>query len=63
MQSEEYVVVMNDEEQYSIWMADRDVPAGWTVQPMKGGKEDCLEYIRTHWTDMRPASLKRRTAS
>jgi MbtH protein len=63
MQHEEYVVVMNDEEQYSIWASDREVPAGWMVQPMKGSKEECLAYIRTHWTDMRPASLRRQMAS
>lgn len=59
MQQDEYVVVMNGEEQYSIWMADRTVPAGWTLQPMRGSKDSCLDYIKTHWTDMRPASLKR----
>jgi MbtH protein len=56
-----YVVVKNDEDQYSIWAADRSVPAGWTPQPMTGPKEACLEYIRTHWTDMTPASLRRGT--
>ena len=63
MQREEYVVVMNDEEQYSIWASDREVPAGWLAQSMKGSKDECLEYIRVHWTDMRPASLKRQMAS
>ena len=59
MQQDDYIVVMNDEEQYSIWSTDRQVPAGWAIQPMKGSKEACLDYIKTHWTDMRPASLKR----
>lgn len=59
MSTTEYVVVVNAEEQYSIWATDRDIPAGWMAQPMKGDKEACLRYIETHWTDMRPASLKR----
>lgn len=63
LQHVEYVVVMNNEEQYSIWASDREIPAGWMVQPMTGSKEECPSYIRTHWTDMRPASLKRQMAS
>ncbi|MBI0421287.1 MbtH family NRPS accessory protein [Acinetobacter sp. ACIN00229] len=59
MQQDEYIVVMNEEEQFSIWKADYKVPAGWFIQPMRGSKEDCLEYINIHWTDMRPASLRR----
>ncbi|UTY60656.1 MbtH family NRPS accessory protein [Massilia sp. erpn] len=54
-----FVVVKNDEEQYSIWQAEREVPAGWHVQPCRGPKEECLNYIEQNWTDMRPASLKR----
>lgn len=63
MKQDEYVVVMNEEEQFSIWMADKEVPAGWIVQPMSGGKEECLEYINIHWTDMRPARLRRKMDS
>ncbi len=59
MQEPQYVVVKNLEEQFSIWLSDKPVPEGWYVQPMAGTKEDCLAYIKTHWTDMTPASLRR----
>ncbi len=55
-----YVVVMNHEEQYSIWQADRDVPLGWSLAGFRGPKEDCLAYIERVWTDMRPRSLRER---
>ena len=48
-----YTVVMNDEEQYSIWPTFRAVPAGWREAGMRGPKADCLAYIETAWTDMR----------
>jgi MbtH protein len=54
-----YTVVINDEEQYSIWPAYRAVPAGWREAGKSGAKADCLAYIETVWTDMRPASLRR----
>jgi MbtH protein len=53
-----YTVVKNSEEQYSIWIADRPVPAGWKPQEMQGTKEQCLAYIGKYWTDMTPASLR-----
>jgi MbtH protein len=53
-----YVVVRNDEEQYSIWPSFRDAPAGWTVLTAPAAKEDCLAYVNEHWTDMRPRSLR-----
>jgi MbtH protein len=52
-------VVLNDEEQYSIWPADRSIPAGWRDIGRKGSKEECLSHIEKVWTDMRPASLRR----
>ncbi|MFJ1843789.1 MULTISPECIES: MbtH family protein [unclassified Streptomyces] len=55
-----YRVVLNDEEQYSIWWADRDLPAGWRAEGAEGTREDCLAHIDTVWTDMRPLSLRRR---
>jgi MbtH protein len=58
-----YVVVRNDEEQYSIWRADREPPAGWTTQDFTGGREECLAHIGTVWTDMRPLSLRQRMAA
>jgi MbtH protein len=54
-----YTVVINDEEQYSIWPAFREVPAGWREAGKRGAKADCLAYIESAWTDMRPASLRR----
>lgn len=58
--SDEYTVVRNDEEQYSIWRADRPVPEGWHVQDRRGSKEECLAHIEEVWTDMRPLSLRQR---
>jgi MbtH protein len=53
-----YAVVMNHEEQYSIWPASRVVPAGWRKVGREGSKEECLSYIEENWTDMRPLSLR-----
>lgn len=55
-----YQVVVNDEEQYSIWFADRELPAGWRAVGMRGQKHECLDYIERQWTDMRPLSLRAR---
>jgi MbtH protein len=55
-----YKVVVNDEEQYSIWPADREPPAGWREDRMTGTRAECLDYIERTWTDMRPLSLRRR---
>lgn len=54
-----YRVVVNHEEQYSIWPADRDIPLGWRDVGKSGPKEECLAYIGQVWTDMRPLSLRR----
>jgi MbtH protein len=53
------VVVVNDEEQYSIWPAERELPAGWRQEGFSGTEDECLGYIDEVWTDMRPASLRR----
>jgi MbtH protein len=58
-----YCVVLNDEEQYSIWPADREPPAGWRKDGTSGPKELCLAHISEVWTDMRPLSLRRRMES
>lgn len=55
---DDMLVVLNDEEQYSIWPADRPPPAGWRADGFRGRKEDCLEHIRQVWTDMTPKSLR-----
>jgi len=54
-----YKVVINHEEQYSIWPADRSNPLGWNDVGKSGPKAECLAYIKEVWTDMRPASLRR----
>lgn len=54
-----YKVVINHEEQYSIWPGDRENPAGWNDAGKSGRKAECLEYIREVWTDMRPLSLRK----
>jgi MbtH protein len=55
-----YKVVMNHEEQYSIWPADRENPLGWNDVGVSGAKADCLAHIKEVWTDMRPLSLRKR---
>jgi len=54
-----YKVVVNHEEQYSIWPADRDNPLGWRDVGTSGLKQVCLDYIAAVWTDMRPLSLRK----
>jgi MbtH protein len=53
-----YQVVVNDEEQYSIWFADRPRPAGWAEVGKTGTKDDCLAYIEAVWTDLTPRSVR-----
>jgi uncharacterized protein YbdZ (MbtH family) len=55
-----YKVVMNHEQQYSIWPADRENPLGWQDAGKTGLKPECLDYIKEVWTDMRPLSLRER---
>jgi MbtH protein len=57
-----YKVVMNDEEQYSIWPEYRDNPLGWQEVGRRGTKDECLSHIEEVWTDMRPLSLRRQMA-
>lgn len=53
-----FEVVVNDEEQYSVWPADRQVPAGWRAIGKSGSRDECLTYIERVWTDMTPRSLR-----
>ena len=53
-----YKVVVNHEDQYSIWPADRDNALGWKDAGKSGSKAECLAYIKDVWTDMRPRSLR-----
>src|SRR5215216_3526275 len=55
-----YKVVVNDEEQYSIWQADRDNAPGWRDAGKSGSKTECLAHIGEVWTDMRPLSLRKK---
>jgi MbtH protein len=54
-----YQVVMNHEEQYSIWPSEKETPLGWKSVGKSGPKAECLRYIEEVWTDMRPLSLRR----
>lgn len=58
-EQESFKVVINHEEQYSIWAADREPPAGWDEVGTHGSKDECLAYIADVWTDMRPLSLRK----
>jgi len=55
-------VLVNHEEQYSLWPAFLDVPAGWTDTNVSGTREECLAHVKEVWVDMRPLSLRRRMA-
>lgn len=54
----EYVVVINDEEQYSIWRTDRPLPDGWAGGGFSGTREECLNHVDEVWSDMRPRSVR-----
>jgi len=54
-----FVVLVNDEGQYSLWPEQIAVPAGWSVVHAANTRKNCLDYIKENWTDMRPESLKR----
>jgi MbtH protein len=56
--SRRYVVLSNDEEQYSLWPATIEVPGGWTVVHSADTRQACLEYVEQNWTDMRPKTLR-----
>lgn len=53
----QFKVLVNDEEQYSLWPAFAEVPAGWTVRLADSSRAECLAYIEANWVDMRPRSL------
>ena len=55
----QYEVVVNHEEQYSIWPLGRELPLGWSAVGKNGNKDECLAYIKEVWTDMRPLSLRK----
>ncbi|ETW23972.1 protein mbtH [Mycobacterium gastri 'Wayne'] len=51
-------MLVNDEEQHSLWPAFAEIPAGWRKVYGEAGRADCLQYVEEHWTDMRPRSLR-----
>jgi MbtH protein len=55
----QYKVVVNHEEQYALWIDGRENAPGWRDAGCRGQKEDCLDFVRRHWTDMRPLSLRK----
>jgi len=57
-----YKVVINGEEQYSIWPVDRPNATGWSDAGKSGPKDECLAFIKEVWTDMRPRSLREKMA-
>ena len=61
--TQRFFVVLNHEEQYSIWPEGREVPAGWKTVGEAKAKQACLDEIETLWTDMRPLSLRRQMQS
>jgi MbtH protein len=58
--SVECIVVVNDEEQHSIWPAYRTVPAGWRATGVTGPRQRCLDHIEEAWPDIRPLSTRLR---
>lgn len=54
-----YIVLMNHEEQYSLWLADKEIPTGWKAVGRPGCKAECLAYVKEVWTDMTPLSLRK----
>ncbi|MFE3577367.1 MbtH family protein [Lysinibacillus sp. NPDC059133] len=54
----QFQVVVNKEEQYSIWPQELEVPKGWSEVGYKGSKEECLAYIKEHWIDISPKSIR-----
>lgn len=62
-QAETYRVVVNQQEHYSIWPAHRELPAGWSEVGKAGSEDECLTWIESVWTDMRPLGLRREMAA
>lgn len=60
MPGDERYVVINHEEQYSVWPADRQPPSGWRPTGRSGTRSACLDHIEEVWTDLRPPSVRRK---
>lgn len=59
----EFIVLVNDENQHSLWPTFREIPAGWQAIGPRGKRKECLDWIDANWTDMRPKSLIERMNS
>jgi MbtH protein len=57
-----YTVLINDEEQYSLWLSHKEIPAGWKSVGITGTKAECMEYVDKVWTDITPLSVRKRLA-
>lgn len=57
-----YIVLINEEEQYSLWPKQKSIPVGWRAVGKEGSKSECSKYVDEVWTDMRPLSLRRKMA-
>ncbi|MFF2409366.1 MbtH family protein [Streptomyces sp. NPDC058092] len=62
MEAHQMKVLVNDEDQYSLWPTYLAAPAGWRETGTAGSKEECLAYVKEVWVDMRPRSLRRQMA-
>jgi MbtH protein len=56
--NQQHKVILNDEEQYSLWPANKANPPGWSNAGKTGNKEECLAFVKQAWSDMRPRSLR-----
>jgi MbtH protein len=57
-----WTVLVNDEEQYSLWPSQKPAPAGWRDLPVRGSKQDCLDYVHREWKDITPRSVRKALA-
>ncbi|MFY1671053.1 MbtH family protein [Plantactinospora sp. WMMB334] len=53
-----FLVLVNDEDQHSLWPSHRAVPAGWRIARAEDSRQACLDYVEDHWTDLRPRSAR-----
>lgn len=53
-----YLVVVNEQEQYALWPAERELPTGWQAEGTRGDEQECLRHIEAVWTDMRPLDVR-----
>jgi MbtH protein len=58
-----FLVLVNDEEQHSLWPSSLDVPAGWRVAFGPESRQACLDHVEQHWTDITPLSVRQALAS